>query len=41
MFKDFMFTGKTLAEYTNLFPPNDFKRNDDTILNYFTSNMYL
>ena len=40
-FIDFMFKGKTLTEYTNLFSPNDFKRNDDTILNYFMSNMYL
>ena len=34
-FINFMFKGKTLTEYTNLFPPNDFKRNDATILNYF------
>ena len=34
-FIDFMFKGKTLTEYTNLFSPNDFKRNGDTILNYF------
>ena len=34
-FVDFMFKGKTLTEYTNLFPSNDFERNDDTILNYF------
>ena len=25
-FIDFMFKGKTLTEYTNLFSPNDFKR---------------
>ena len=37
-FFDFMFEGKTLTEYTNLFSPNDFKRNDDTILNYFMNN---
>ena len=36
-FIDFMFKGKTLIEYTNLFSPNDFKRND-TILNYFMNN---
>ena len=30
-FIDFMFKGKSLTEYTNLFSPNDFKRNDDTI----------
>ena len=40
-FTDFMFKGKTLTEYTNLFSPNDFKRNDDTILNYFMNNIYL
>ena len=38
---DFMLKEKTLTEYTNLFSPNDFKRNDDTILNYFMSNTYL
>ena len=37
-FIDFMFKGKSLTEYTNLFSPNDFKRNDDTILNYFMNN---
>ena len=40
-FIDFMFKGKTLSEYTNLFSPDDFKRNDDTILNYFMNNAYL
>ena len=40
-FINFMFKGKTLTEYTNLFSPNDFKRNDDTILNYFMNNTYL
>ena len=34
-FIDFMLAGKTLTEYTNLFSPNDFKKNDDIILNYF------
>ena len=37
-FIDFMFKGKTLTEYTNLFSPNDFKRNDHTILNSFMNN---
>ena len=37
-FTGFMFKEKTLTEYTNLFSPNDFKRNDDTILNYFMNN---
>ena len=30
---------KTLNEYTHLFSPNNFKKNDDTILNYFMSNI--
>ena len=34
-FIDFMFKGKSLTDYTNLFPPNDFKKNDDTVLKYF------
>ena len=37
-FTDFMFKGKTMTEYTNLFSPNDFKRNNDIILNYFMNN---
>ena len=28
-FIDFMFKGKTLTEYTNLFLPNNFKKNDE------------
>ena len=38
-FIDFMLAGKTLTEYTNLFLPNNFKENDDIILNYFMSNV--
>ena len=34
-FIDFMLKGKTLTEYTTLFSPNDFKKNDAIILNYF------
>ena len=37
-FIDFMFKGKTLTEYTNLFSSNNFKKNDDTVLNYFMNN---
>ena len=37
-FIDFMFKGKTLTEYTNLFSPNDFQKNDDTVLSYFINN---
>ena len=36
---DFMLAGKTLTEFTNLFSPNNFKKNDDIILNYFMSNV--
>ena len=35
---DFMLKGKRLTQYTNAFSPNDFKKNDDTILNYFMNN---
>ena len=38
-FIDFMLAGKTLTEYSNLFSPNNFKKNDDIILNYFMSNV--
>ena len=37
-FIDFMFKGKSLTDYANLFSPNDFKKNDDTILKYFMNN---
>ena len=32
-FISFMFNGKSLTDYTNLFSPNDFNKNDDIILN--------
>ena len=32
---DYMFMCKSLTDYTNLFSPNNFKNNDDIILNYF------
>ena len=35
----FMLKRKTLTEYTNIFPPNNFKKNDDIILNHFMSNI--
>ena len=38
-FIDFMLAGKTLTEFTNLFSPNNFKKNDDIILKYFMSNV--
>ena len=36
---DFMLAGKTLTGYANLFSPNNFKKNDDIMLNYFMSNV--
>ena len=38
-FINFMLKGKTLAEFTNLFSPNNFKKNDDIILSYYNSNV--
>ena len=38
-FIDFMFAGKTLTDFTNLFSPNNFKKNDDIILKYFMTNV--
>ena len=34
-FINFMFNGKSLIHYTNLFSPNDLKKKDDIILKYF------
>ena len=34
-FIDFMLKGKSLLEYTNLFSPNEYKKNDKVILQYF------
>ena len=34
-FIKFMFNGNSLTDYTNLFSPNDLKKNDDIILKYF------
>ena len=36
-FIDFMLKDKSLTDFTNLFSPNDLKKNDDIILNYFKS----
>ena len=33
-FADFM-KGKSLLDYTNLFSPNEYKKNDKIILKYF------
>ena len=38
-FINFMLAGKTLIEYTNLFSPYNFKKNDSIILKYFMSNI--
>ena len=38
-FLDFMLAGKTFSEYTNLFSPNNFNKNDSIILNYFMHNI--
>ena len=38
-FINFMLAEKTLTDFTNLFSPNNFKRNDDIILNYFMTNV--
>ena len=34
-----MFKGKNLTEYTNIFSPNDFKKDDDIILKYVMNNV--
>ena len=35
LFIEFMFKGKTLNDFTNLFSPYDFKKHDEIVLNYF------
>ena len=34
-FIDFLLEGKRLTDFTNLFSPNNFKKNNDITLNYF------
>ena len=34
-FIDFMLAGKKLADFTSMFSPQDFKKNDDIVLTYF------
>ena len=34
-FINFMFNGKSLTDYTNLFSPNNFNKNDNIIFSYF------
>ena len=38
-FTDFMLKGNNLTDFINLFSPNNFKKNDDIILNYFLINL--
>ena len=38
-FVDFMLAGKTLTKFTNIFSPNNFKKNYNIILNYFMANV--
>ena len=38
-FIDFMLKGKILTDFTNLFSPNNFDKNDDIILKYFMTNI--
>ena len=38
-FINYMFMGKSLTDYTNLFSPNNFKKNDSIILNYFLNKL--
>ena len=34
-FTDFVLKGKSLPDYTNLFSPNHYEKNDKIILKYF------
>ena len=34
-FTDYMLKGNSLTDFTSLFSPNNLKKNDDIILNYF------
>ena len=38
-FIDYMFKDKNLTDYTNLFSPNNFNKNDDIVLNYFLNKL--
>ena len=38
-FINYMFKGKTSTDFTNLFSTNNFKKNDDIILNYFLNKL--
>ena len=34
-FIDFLLSGKKLTDFTNMFSPHDFEKNNDMILSYF------
>ena len=36
---DYMFMSESLTDYTNLFSPSNFKKNDDIVLNYFLNKL--
>ena len=38
-FINYIFMGKSLTDYTNLFSPNNFKKNDDIISAYFLNKL--
>ena len=38
-FINYMFIGKSVTGYTNLFSPNNFKKSDSIILNYFLNKL--
>ena len=38
-FINYMVMGKSLTDYTNLFSPNNFKKNDNIMLNYFLNKL--
>ena len=38
-FTDFMLKSNNLTDFINLLSPNNFKKNDDIILNYFLTNL--
>ena len=38
-FIDFMLKGKSSTDFTNLFSPNGFKKNDNIILNYIKNDL--
>ena len=39
-FIDFMLATKTLTDFTNIFAPNNFKKNDYIIWKYFMTNVF-